>query len=85
MENTKKKCEDYLNCNIKDKDGYCMNNDLSCIWREGTCADTSERQLTIPDVIKSVCEHKWNWYPDRPNIEKCQKCGETREYKQTCL
>jgi len=50
MENTKKKCEDYQPCNIKNKDGYCMNNDLRCIWHEGACADTSEKQLTIPDV-----------------------------------
>lgn len=50
MENTKKKCEDYKPCNIKDKDGYCMNNDRSCIWREGA-VDASERQLTIPDVV----------------------------------
>ena len=49
MENTKKKCEDYKPCNIKDNDGYCMNNGRSCIWREGA-VDTSERQLTIPDV-----------------------------------
>ena len=60
MENTKKKCEDYKPCNIKDKDGYCMNNDRSCIWREGAI-DTSDRQLTKPDVSNFVLLCKPNY------------------------
>ena len=68
MENTKKKCEDYKPCNIKDKDGYCMNNNRSCIWREGA-VDTSDRQLTKPAVMPSVC------IPHCPNKETdADKC-----------
>jgi len=55
MKNTKKKCEDYKPCNIKDKDGYRMNNDRSCIWREGAVMprffDVKDREITDGCVI----------------------------------
>lgn len=50
MEKTKLKCEDFKPCNIKDKDGFCMNNERSCIWREGAGGVAKERQLIIPAV-----------------------------------
>jgi len=31
----------------------------------------------------AVCDHLWRWYPDRPDDEKCQRCGLVREWKQT--
>jgi hypothetical protein len=45
MEDKKLKCEDYQPCNIKDKDGYCMNNLRSCIWRE--VPDINHQKLII--------------------------------------
>ena len=85
MGNTKLKCEDYKPCNIKDKDGYCMNNERSCIWREGA-VDTSDGQLTIPDVIKSVCDVGEVFisccrFDDNSKIG-CAYCG---HFKQTVL
>jgi len=76
MGNTKLKCEDYKHCNIKDKDGYCANNERSCIWREGA-VDTDDRQLTIPVVIKSACKHPIEYQcKDDKGFEACSLCGE---------
>lgn len=37
-----------------------------------------------PAVISSLpCDHLWRWYPDRPDDEKCQRCGNVRSWTQT--
>lgn len=36
------------------------------------------KNLQQTAVIKSVCDHNWKWYPDKPEVDKCQKCGEIR-------
>lgn len=52
--------------------------------RDGKNVDTSERQLTIPDVIKSVCDCA---IPiEKTFSDKCQICGKTlKRYSQTVL